>query len=376
MSKRSHKAVIRRIILGLIVALAAMTTQAQGSWAAWIYSPSDGSVVRVSAKGEIIDAYSLPLNPAFNAYGQSALVSPSGRFVAYTTVDTITGQGNQQLFVYDTQAGIIRFAYDLTGVDGDMLSFNQLPHSAAFDESAQTLAFGAVRNGEWELVVANLATESLSGGAPLTAADSGLQGGNLLPVPEQVRGNAVRFFLLPIGTNYLREYPAYRWTPGQAVDEIGESSAFSAVRPGTGEIAMPVHDIALTNAVTDIAGPVLAYNTIYIAGPAGRDIAIHDSAIEISQVWWIGGGDQLLVQGFDAALNGDVLKVYRRDGSLIGQFSGGLRDIRGTNDGFVGLFPSGGGVGLAHVTTDGGAFAPSTIWTTADPAARLIHVQQ
>ena len=59
---------IQRFILGLLVALISITTQAQGSWTAWVYS-TDGSVVRVSAQGAIIDAYTLPLNPAFNAYG-------------------------------------------------------------------------------------------------------------------------------------------------------------------------------------------------------------------------------------------------------------------------------------------------------------------
>jgi hypothetical protein len=326
--------------------------------------------VRISARGEIIDAYTLPLNPAFNAYGESALVSPNGRFVAYTTADTLTGGGNQQLFVYDTQAGIIRFTYDLTGVDPDALSFARFPHSAAFDEGAQTLAFGVLRGGDWELVVANLATESLSGGAPLTAADAGLEAGNSLPVPEIVRGNAVRFFLLPVGGGLDREYPAYLWTPGQTVTEVGASSAFSAVLPGSGEIATPVHDESLASA----GSSGLAYNTVYVV-QNGRNLLLHDPAIEISQVWWIGGGDELLLQGFDPALNADVLKVYGRDGTLAGQFSGELGDIRGTPDGFVGLFPSGGGIGLAHVATGGGTFTPETVWTTADAAARLIHVQ-
>ena len=362
---------IQRFILGLLVALISITAQAQSSWTAWIYA-ADGSIVRVSSQGAIIDAYTLPLNPAFNAYGPSALVSPNGRFVAYTTADTITGLGNQQLFVYDTQAGIIRFTYDLTGVNTEDLSFVQYPHSTAFDENAQTLAFGLVRNGEWELVVANLATESLSGGAPLTAADVDLESGNLLPVPEIVNGNAVRFFLLPAGSNF-REYPAYLWTPGQAVSEVGASSPYSAVLPGSGEIATPVHDDTLDSAATP-EGAALAYNAIDIVRN-GRSRFLHDPNIDIARVWWIGGGSQLLLQGFDSALGADVLKVYGRDGTLTGQFSGALSDIQGTPEGFVGMFPSGGGLGLAHVETGTGTFTPTTIWTTADPSVRLIHIQ-
>lgn len=365
---------IQRLVLGLVFALVSFTAGAQGTWTAWVYTPSDGSVVRVSAQGEIIDAYRLPLNPAFNAYGSAALASPNGRFVAYTVADTITGGGNQQLVVYDTQAGVIRFTYDLTDVDADSLSFARFPHSAAFDEAAQTLAFGVLRDGDWELIVANLATEMLSGGAPLTAADAeiALEGGNLLPVPEIVRGNAVRFFLLPIGTSYVREYSAYLWTPGQAVVEVGASSAFSDILPQSGEIATPVHDEALGS--TSGTGPVLAYNAVDVV-QNGRTRLLDDAALDISQVWWIGGGSQLLVQGFDTAIGADVLKVYGRDGALAGQFAGGLRDITGTPNGFVGMFQSGGSVGLANVDTFGGQFSSNTIWTTADPAARLIHVQ-
>lgn len=364
---------IQRLFLGLIIALLSFTAQAQDSWTAWVYTPTDGSVVRISAQGTIIDAYTLPLNPAFNTYGPAALVSPNGRFVAYTTMDTITGLGNQQLFVYDTQAGIIRFTYDLTGADADAVSFARFPHSAAFDEGAQTLAFGVLRNGDWELVVANLAIESLSGGAPLTAADADLEGGNLLPVPEIVRGNAVRFFLLPVGSGVVREYPAYLWTPGQTVAGVGASSAFSAVLPGSGEIATPAHNPDLPGAA-DADGSELAYNVVEIV-QNGRRPLLHDPNVSIIQVWWIDGGNQLLVQGFDPASAGDVLKVYGRDGGLAGQFSGSLRDIHGTPDGFAGLFPSNGGLGLAYVATDGGTFAPLTIWTTSDPAARLVHIQ-
>ena len=254
-------------------------------------------------------------------------------------------------------------------MDTDDLSFVRYPHSTAFDESAQTLAFGLVRSGEWELVVANLATESLSGGAPLTAVDVDLEGGSALPVPEIVNGNAVRFFLLAAGTNF-GEYPAYLWTPGQAVSEVGASSPYSAVLPGSGEIATPVHDETLESAASPDA--TLAYNTIYLVRN-GRSLFLHDAAIDIAHVWWIGGGSQLLLQGFDSALGGDVLKVYGRDGTLTGQFSANCASTARRKA--CGEFPSGGGW-AAHVETGSGTFAPATIWTTADASARLIHIQQ
>jgi len=40
----------------------------------------------------------------------------------------------------------------------------------------------------------------------------------------------------------------------------------------------------------------------------------------------------------------------------------------------VGIFASGGGVGLGHVATLSGEFPTRTVYTTADPSARLVLV--
>lgn len=365
---------ISRFTVLLLLAFMSIGAQAQGNWTAWVYAASTGEVTRVSAQGEIIDAYRLPLSPAFNAYGMHALASANGRFIAYTTADTITGGGNQQLIVYDTQVGIIRFTYDLTGVAANDISFVRFPHSTAFDEAASTFSFGLLRGDSWELVVANLATESLSGGAPLDASDLNLENQRVLPIPEIVRGNAVRFFLVPADGTTFREHAAYLWTPGQTVVEVGASSAYSDVLPSSGEIAVPVHEKALL--MGDATNPAgLAYNAVDIV-QNGRTRLIQDRSLTISQVWWIDGGRQLLLAGFDTAMNADVLKLYNRDGVTVGQFAGQLDDIQGTPDGFVGLFPSGSGAGLAYINTAGETLSPVTLWTTSDATARLIHVQQ
>ncbi|NOG52322.1 MAG: hypothetical protein HND48_24965 [Chloroflexi bacterium] len=119
------------MLLGLILALVIGTAHAQSSAVAWIYTASDGSIVRVNtANGAIIDAYRLPLSPAFNVYGPAAIVSSGGRFVAYTAIDNLTGTNNRQLVVYDTQVGAIRFTYDLTGVSDGALDFERAPGAA------------------------------------------------------------------------------------------------------------------------------------------------------------------------------------------------------------------------------------------------------
>lgn len=365
---------IKRMLLGLILALVIGSAYAQGSAVAWVYTASDGAIVRVNtANGAIIDAYRLPLSPAFNAYGPAAIVSSGGRFVAYTAIDNLTGTNNRQLVVYDTQVGAIRFTYDLTGVSDGALDFERTGRSASFDEAAQTFAFGLVRGGAWELVVVNLASESIAGDVPLTDAVAGLDQDGL-PVVEVVRGTAVRFFLLPLGTNYFREYTAYLWAPGQNVTNVGASSAFSDVLPSSSEIAVPIHNPDLPSA-SDPNGPNLAYNGVDLVRN-GRVGMLHDGQLDIRQVWWIAGGSQLLLEGFDPEAGTDEFKVYDRGGTLIGEISGALEDVRATPDGFAGLYPSGGGSGLAVVTTADGTLATASVWATADPTARLVFVQR
>ncbi|MBC6957852.1 MAG: hypothetical protein DWB44_16970 [Chloroflexi bacterium] len=370
---RSPGDVIKRMLLGLILALVIGTAHAQSSAVAWIYTASDGSIVRVNtANGAIIDAYRLPLSPAFNVYGPAAIVSSGGRFVAYTAIDNLTGTNNRQLVVYDTQVGAIRFTYDLTGVSDGALDFERTGRSASFDEAAQTFAFGLVRGGAWELVVANLASESIAGDAPLTNDQAAIENG--LPVVEVVRGTAVRFFILPLGAGYVREYTAYLWAPGQTVTNVGASSAFADVLPSSSEIAVPIHNPDLPSA-GDPNGPSLAYNGVDLVRN-GRVSMLYDGQLDIRQVWWIAGGSQVLLEGFNPASGADVYKVYDRGGAVIGEISGALEDVHATPDGFAGLYPSGGGAGLAVVTTADGTLTTASVWGTGDPTARLVFVQQ
>ena len=365
-----YKDVFKRlIIIGWLLVAVTLTPQAQSNWTAWLYTPSDGGVTRVSATGEIVDAFRLPLSQAFNAYGPAALVSSSGRFIAYTAEDTTSGFENRLLMVYDTRADIIRFTYDLTGVDA--LDFERQIHPTAFDENSQTFAFGLVRDGSWELVLADLTTESVKGGGAFTEAASGLSGG--LPMIMQVQGERVIFYLLGINTQFSREYQLYRWQPGDTPSPFGLTSAFADIQ-NFGDLVMPYHDETLPAAGAS-DGPVLAYNAVEIHPTSGGTLRLTDTAdLDIMQTWWIAGGQQVLIRGFDEAVGTEVLEVVNLDGTVIGQFQITLGDLHGTPDGLVGIFASGGGVGLGHVATLSGEFPTRTVYTTADPSARLVLV--
>jgi len=359
----------RLIIVGLLLAVVTLTPQAQSNWTAWLYTPSDGGLTRVSATGEIVDAFRLPLSQAFNAYGPAAVVSSNGRFVAYTAEDTTSGFENRLLMVYDTRVDIIRFTYDLTGVEA--LDFERQMRPTAFDENAQTFAFGLVRNGSWELVLADMTTESVKGGGPFTEAAAGLSGG--LPMILSVQGERVIFYLLGINTQFSREYQLYRWQPGDTPSPFGLTSATADIQ-NFGDLVTPYHDDALP-AAGESDGSVLAYNAVDIHPVSGGTVRLMDSAsLDIMQTWWIAGGQQVLIKGFDSAVSAEVFEVVDLDGASLGQFQITVGDVHGTPDGLAGIFASGGGVGLAHIDTVSGAFPARTVYTTTDPSARLVLV--
>lgn len=361
----------KRYLLGLLLALFILPSQAQSNWTAWLYTPSDGGITRVSATGEIVDAFRLPISQAFTTYGPAAVVSPNGRFVAYTVDDPASPVENRLLMVYDIRADIIRFTYDLSGVEA--IDFERHINPQAFDENSQTFAFGVIRFGQWELVLADLTIESVKGGGPFTEAESGLQDG--LPMVMQVQGERVIFYLRRINTEFSREYPLFRWQPGDTPSPFGMTSAFADIQ-AFGDLVTPYHDPELPTAIAS-EGPVLAYNTVEIRPASGGEIRLIETGqIDILQTWWIANTEQVLVKGFDVASGIEVYEVVSRDGTVVGQFQITLGDIHGTPDGLAGIFASGGGVGLGHVETLTGEFPARTVYTTADPTARLILVTQ
>lgn len=365
---------MKSLITAAVLLLMSMVSTAQSSWTAWLYAASDGSITRVNANGEIIDVYRLPLSQAFNTYGDSAVASGSGRFVAYTAYDSTAPQLNRQLFVYDAGTGIIRFTYDLSDVTA--IDFEQMARPTAFDENTQTFAFGVLRAGQWELVLADLTTEQVQGGSPLSESQAGLPSG--LPVVLYVQGEQVWFVIHTPGLGLEATYDLYVWQPNQPPQVVGKSALVADVR-GFGELVTPALEsdtislMSTDSAVTNTAAPQGPYNAIDIHLPAGGSTRLTNLNGPVAQVWWVAGGHQVLAYG---SADGDapVFSVYGRDGSPIGQFSLALDDVRGTPDGVVGLFDRDGTLGLAHIETRNGTLAARTVYTTTDRSVRLLLV--
>lgn len=343
---------LKHLIIGLALLVMTVTGAAQPSWSAWLYTATDGTVTRISASGEIIDAFRLPLSQAFNAYGEAVVASPTGRFVAYIAEDTTSGFANRQLVVYDTRADFIRFTYDLTDVE--LLDFELHARPTAFDEAAQTFAFGMVRAGAWELALADLSLESLKGMGPLTEAAAALDESGV-PTVLWVLGEEVTFGLFPAdGTG--RPLTLYTWRPDTGPQPAFNASTEVDVLAQTGELVTAVD------------------NTVSILTGASDGEVYTADGLDVRGVWWVGGGEQLLLRASDPATSDLLWVVIDRAGAVIGQFQLDIGPLMGAPDGVAGLFSENGGVSLVHLETLGATFEARTVYTTTDPDTRLILV--
>lgn len=357
------------LITAITVALFTPTlTSAQGgrAWTAWMYNPADGSIAQVAPDGRVVGALYLPLPQAYNTYGGRIVVSPSGRYIAYSAYDSTAAEQNSQLFVYDVPLGSILFGYDLadaqtSGFDSAN-GFNALPDSAAFDEVNGQFAFGYLREGgaEWRVVVGDLAN-----GAEFTSLSSGSASDVIpehdVPVVRRYDGQRVTFTMVPpsdTGADGL--YPAFNWNIGTG--ELTENGAYvtfdAAVLPATGEWLRVIHDESLR-----IAGGATT-NAVEAIAPSGEGFTFYtDAESNLERAYFVEDGARVLVEVEHLATGQRSLRVLNRDGSVAGELIGALENIKGTPSGYVGTFDSAEGVALAYVDTSVNPHAPVTLWT-------------
>lgn len=362
----------------LIVAVLALITvalftptniSAQGgrAWTAWMYNSADGSIAQVAPDGRIVGALYLPLPQAYNTYGQRVVVSPSGRYVAYSAYDSTAADQSSQLFVYDVSLGSILFGYDLS--DAQTSGFDSaagvrlLPDSTAFDEVNGQFAFGYLREGgaEWRVVVGDLAN-----GAEFTSLSSGsasdVVAGNAVPVVRRYDGQRVTFTMVPPGgASVGGVYPAFDWNIGTG--ELTESSgAFAifgtAILPATGEVLHVIRDEALPIAEGATT------NAVEVFTPSGESYAFYtDPEANLERAYFVEDGARVLVEVVNRSTDQRSLRVLNRDGTVAGELLGMLANIHGTPSGYVGTFDSAEGLALAYVDTSLNPHAPVTLWT-------------
>ncbi|HRL12430.1 MAG TPA: hypothetical protein PKX07_11165 [Aggregatilineales bacterium] len=356
--------VIKRITIGLLILLWAAVgvahAQTARDWIAWLYDPTNGTITQVNKAGSSVGTFYLPLSQAFNAYGETIAVSPNGRFIAYTTYDSTTpgGAQNQQLFVYDRTIDTTRFVYDLGGASGSGLSIQ--PEAAAFNEERQNFAFGYVRDGVWQVVMADLVTQSVQ--AMLDAGTSaGVVQESGVPVVRYNGGDWVAFVMVNNGA----AGGAYRWSlaGGEVYREAVYTSLAGDTLVATGEAVMPAWN-----------GSTGRVDTIDVFSASLGRFRLHAHPRDIRQTVFAADGMQVVGVTSDEASGQDALVVLNRDGTVAATILGALNALHGTPTGFIGTFAVNGAVGLARVDTLANDPYLETIWSGAG-STQLVHVQ-
>lgn len=373
--RRFHSIIRSTFPLLMVLTILAVSSSGfaqESGWRAWLYSSLDGSIRTADHNGAVIDAYTLPLSQAFNAYGESVSVSATGRYVAYIAYDSTSDSGSQQLFVYDHNLQSIRFAQDISGADA--LSFDYLPTAQAFDEPGERFAFAWLDEAQsWRIIVADLTTGTAQAvGEAASIPELVDYAVNYIPVIQQLGGTRVTFTLLPYGTEFMPEYPAFTWDfLASTVTPEPDYNSLVTDANASGQRVIARFDDSLPAAELTDDIPRLELNMFEVVDQRGeRQWQYNETEGTIEQVYLIEGGQRVLAQVYEYAGDERVLKVINADGTIDAELLGTLGDIQGTPDGFVGLFDNGGVPAMAYVNTAEDTPAPAVIWS-ADSAIPL-----
>lgn len=343
----------------LLVALAAVfmltptIAQPPRDWTAWLYTPGDGTITQVAPSGVVAGQLFLPLTPATNLHGPQVLVSSRGRFVAYTAYDSTGAIPGEQLFVYDVRLGSIIYNYELSAGDTHRLA----PYQTAFDELNNQFAFGYHADDTgWRLVIADL---SIGVEFDALAQSEAANIGAGLPVVLSYDGRRVTFALSPLSGAVNAGTPAYVWDVG--TDEV---TAVNGALVSMGDLLAATGERVFPTRADDLAAAGQGANALVVLARSGeRTLVYHDAVAELRSATFIEDGARVLVEMFTPASGTAALRVLNRDGSVAGELVGALSALRGTPDGFTGLFDSPNGSALAYVATTTTPYAPVTLWS-------------
>lgn len=351
----------------LLLAVAAGVGQAQTprDWIAWLFDPSNGTITQIDQSGANVGTIYLPLGQAFNAYGDEITISPNGRFIAYTAFDNTVPNGiqNRQLFVYDRTIDTTRLAFDLSGaVAADAAGQAFRPVPVAFNEPMQSFAFGFQRDGAWQVVKADLITQSPVATLDSTNAGSVVQE-NGVPIVLMNGNDYVAFAMFNVETGVMGG--TYRWSisSGEVYREAVYTSLWADTLPSTGEVVTPAWNSG-TNGSDSID---------VFSASMGR-FRLHTHTTDIDRAFFIADGAQVLGTTYQAESGEDALLILNRDGSIAAEIVGSLSQILGTPGGFAGTFEINGGVAVARVDTLMDNPYLETIWSGAGNI-KLVHVQ-
>lgn len=307
-----------RIILPTLliaaVIIAALPTQAVGTWSAWLYDAQTGVVWRVDAAGSQSARIQLPAPPASD-FSERLLISNDARFIGYT-LDA------RQFLLYDTVRGRLAFTYTLPE-PAFADSFSVGVSAEQFSEDAGRVAYAYQSAGGWRIVVldtrSGVLVDSLDHGGTLPAHG--------VPLLFDVTETRVLFHL----PDESAAWTGYAWdTLNDSVSATGmELHDEYALFRRTGDVIMP-GDFS-SAAISETPDALLVYHTL--SGQAFPFYA--EPGASLSDPRFIQNGERIIVSvesGF-----GSDLRVVERDGDTVGTLHApaDIRDVYGVPEGLI-----------------------------------------
>jgi hypothetical protein len=331
-----RKGLVIACLVGLL--LAVVPIHAAGpDWSAWLYDPNVGRMIMVGEGGLVLDDFILPTLMTYDQYSSNLAVSHGGTMMAYTVINSTTGQ--RQFLVYDRDLDALIAAYSPPPITADSLDFQA--DENIFNDADEAVAYSFLMEaGGWQIV--NL--DRITGDAftyryddPAPAAMGLTSNLFVLPVIQQYRENTPTFTLVVIGTEGLPEYGAYTWDlDGSVITEnVGYVTLGGDTFPLTGEVVMAMPDYRLPNA----GGAFIFWQShslqVYDPVTQARYPFYNDPTLSFYGPHFIQNGERIVVNG-NAADDTFYRLVVERSGTLVGYLSSTrASSTRGLADGFI-----------------------------------------
>lgn len=364
------------ILFGLLLWVALPVHAQNGSWTALLYDPANGGITAVSADGQVMDTFTLPLPQGTDSYPSHAATGHGGDPFAYVAYNSQTYQG--VLVVTHRDQIAAQFPLPLTVAD----SFQFVADESAFSEDNRDVALGyALDGGGWGLIVLDTLTgqvvNSIRSTDPLVGVLGLPESFGLTPTVRRFANRTITFNLIPSGTEGAATYEGYDWSldTNTLTNNQVYASLDSDTFPLTGEVVMTLTDGRLENQSANFT--FFQANSLQVYDPtSGARFPFYNVPdATLSSPHFIQNGELVLVDSSDVNQN-YAWRVLGRDGSLIGTLptAATVNEVRGVADGFIYTTSdfAPGSTTLVYVNTRDGLDAGIPIWTSAANAFPVI----
>lgn len=335
-----------------------LAPNAQSRWSIWVYQAESGRLLRVDQNGSVSNTQDIPAQ-----ISESLIISPQGDKVAYLAT-------SQTIIIQDLNTGVDLARIGLSNIgashsDEDYLLLN----TASFNETGSVLVYGEILAGfGWQIHIFDISTGSISHtlhyNDALTSNYPNLHAG-IIPQIQSVYGDTVTFSTDPQWPVGVR---SYHWFYGGAIlSETVASPSFNAVSfPYSGDIVNPLFDDDFPADNEDFRHDFQQRNSLqaYVLAE-GRFPFYFEPELDLEHVWFIQGGERLLVEAYVDEIR-RVWIILGRDGNEIRRQPVAGTDVYGTPDGFVYATPVESQTAIVEVNTRTLANAGETLWIQPD----------